>query len=83
MNSTVAPETREEVRRKLSNFVRGRWFAPPFGGKGFTRLLLAAFDAMAKGPATDRLLPPGHPLDLFVTATDFTGHEAALSCRSR
>ena len=82
VSSTVAPETREEVRRKLSNFVRGRWFAPPFGGKGFTRLLLAAFDAMAKGPATDPLLPPGHPLDLFVTATDFTGQEETLRLNS-
>lgn len=82
VNSTVAPETREEVRRKLSNFVRARWFAPPFGGKGFTRLLLAAFDAMAKGPATDPLLPQGHPLDLFVTATDFTGHEETLRLNS-
>lgn len=82
VESTVAPETREEVRRKLSNFVRGRWFAPPFGGKGFTRLLLNAFDAMAQGPATAPLLPPGHPLDLFVTATDFTGHEEILRLNS-
>lgn len=82
VNSTVAPETREEVRRKLSNFVRGRWFAPPFGGKGFTRLLLNAFDAMAQGPTTRPLLPQGHPLDLFVTATDFTGHEQRLRLNS-
>lgn len=79
---TVAPETREEVRRKLSNFVRARWFAPPFGGKGFTRLILDAFDAMAAAPAGRPLMPDGHPLDLFVTATDFTGHEEQVAINS-
>jgi len=79
---TVAPETREEVRRKLSNLVRARWFAPPFGGKGFTRLILNAFDAMAEAPAGQPLLPDGHPLDLFVTATDFAGHEETLTLHS-
>ncbi|MBT2185612.1 patatin-like protein [Sphingobium nicotianae] len=82
VNETVAPETREEVRRKLSNFVRARWFAPPFGGKGFTRLLLDAFEAMAAGAAGRPLLPEGQPLDLFVTATDFTGHEETLRLNS-
>ena len=28
VSDTVAPETREEVRRKVSQFVRGRWFSP-------------------------------------------------------
>ncbi|MCE7797643.1 patatin-like protein [Sphingobium sufflavum] len=79
---TVAPETREEVRRKLSNFVRARWFAPPFGGKGFCRVLLDAFDAMAAAPAGPPLLPDSHPLDLFVTATDFMGHEETLRLNS-
>jgi patatin-related protein len=79
---TVSPETRAEVRRKLSNFVRGRWFAPPFGGKGFSRLILDAFDAMAAGAPGKPLLPEGHPLDLFVTATDFTGHEEVLRLNS-
>ncbi|HEX7820815.1 MAG TPA: patatin-like protein [Sphingobium sp.] len=82
VDRTVAPETREEVRRKLSNFVRARWFAPPFGGKGFCRVLLDAFDAMAAAPAGPSLLPDGHPLDLFVTATDFTGHEETLRLNS-
>lgn len=82
VNATVSPEAREEVRRKLSNFVRARWFAPPFGGKGFSRLLLDAFDAMAAGEAGEPLLPNGHPLDLFVTATDFTGHQETLRLNS-
>lgn len=79
---TVAPETREEVRRKLSNFVRARWFAPPFGGKGFSRLILDAFDAMAAGETGKPLLPDGHPLDLDVTVTDFTGHKEVLRLNS-
>lgn len=82
VSQTVAPETREEVRRKLSNFIRARWFSPPFGGKGFSSLILDAFDAMAAVPAGPPLLPDGHPLDLFVTATDFTGHEERLSLNS-
>ncbi len=79
---TVAPETREEVRRKLSNLVRARWFSPPFGGQGFSALLLDAFDAMAAAPAGPPLLPDGHPLDLFVTVTDFGGHEEAIALNS-
>ncbi|MBB5985813.1 patatin-like protein [Sphingobium lignivorans] len=82
VDKTVAPEAREEVRRKLSNFVRARWFAPPFGGKGFSGLLLDAFDAMSAGAHGEPLLPPHHPLDLFVTATDFAGHEETLRLNS-
>jgi patatin-related protein len=82
VDRTVAPETREEVRRKLSNLVRARWFAPPFGGAGFSGLLLDAFDAMASAPAGKPLLPDGHPLDLFVTVTDFGGHEERLALNS-
>ena len=32
VSESVAPETREEVRDKVSKLVRGRWFAPPFSG---------------------------------------------------
>lgn len=75
---TVAAEAREEVRHKLSNFIRARWFAPPFGGEGFDHLLLDALGAMAGSEAGPPLLPPGHPLDLFVTVTDFDGHPERL-----
>ena len=71
VEKTVAPDTQEEVRRKLSNFIRSRWFEPPFGGEGFSELLLDAFDAMAASETKDPLIPDGHPLDLFVTVTDF------------
>ena len=82
VSESVAPETREEVRTKVSRFVRGRWFAPPFSGLGFARLLENAFAAMAEAPVEHPLLPPGHPLDLFVTATDFRGYLSLLRLHS-
>jgi patatin-related protein len=79
---TVDPDTRAEVRRKLSNFVRARWFEPPFGGEVFTGLLLDALDAMARSEAGPPLLPDDQPLDLFVTVTDFRGHPQRLRLNS-
>ncbi|WP_100258845.1 patatin-like protein [Qipengyuania seohaensis] len=78
----VAPETRAEVRRKVSHLIRGRWFEPPFSGLGFSKLLERAFSAMAEAPVEAPLLPPGHPLDLFVTATDFHGYLELLRLNS-
>ena len=78
----VAPETRAEVRRKVSHLIRGRWFEPPFSGIGFSKLLERAFTAMAAAPHEGPLLPPGHPLDLFVTATDFHGYRELLRLNS-
>ena len=87
VSSTVAPGTRNEVRTKLSRLIRARWFAPPFSGIGFSRLIAEALAAMAeeKGATGDwgaPLLPGGHPLDLFVTATDFNGHAETLRLNS-
>ncbi|RVT39867.1 patatin-like protein [Sphingobium algorifonticola] len=79
---TVAPETREEVRMKLSRFIRSRWFEPPFGGAVFSNMLIDAFEAMERAPCGDPLLPPGHPLDLFVTVTDFDGYPQSLTLHS-
>lgn len=79
---TVAPDTREEVRLKLSRFIRSRWFEPPFGGEIFSTMLLDAFDAMAASERGPALLPEGHPLDLFVTVTDFEGHPQSLNLNS-
>lgn len=79
---TVSPETRSEVRRKLSGFVRARWFHPPFGGVTFTNLILDAFDAMATGPAGPPLLPDRQPLDVSVTVTDFHGYNQRLRLHS-
>jgi predicted acylesterase/phospholipase RssA len=82
MDAAVDQATLVEVRRKLSRFVRARWFRPPFGGETFTGLLLDAFDAMAAGPPGPRLLPDQQPLDLFVTVTDFHGHPENLKLNS-
>jgi patatin-related protein len=82
VEQTVEPAHRAEVRTKLANFVRGRWFDPPFGGTIFTNLLLDAFDAMKKGPQGPPLLPGYQPLDLFVTVTDFHGYPERLRLHS-
>ena len=79
---TVSAGARDEVRAKLSGFVRARWFEPPFGGAGFSNMLLDAFDAMAAGGNGPRLLPSDQPLDLFVTVTDFHGHADLLRLNS-
>lgn len=82
VSASVAPETRAEVRSKLSRLIRSRWFEPPFGGLGFSRLIAEALEAMAANGSGPPLLPPGHPLDLFVTATDFKGHMEVLRLHS-
>ncbi len=79
---SVSEDAKEEVAEKLSNFVRARWFEPPFGGATFAGLLLNAFEAMKDSPTTTPLLPRGLPLDLFVTVTDFAGHEHAMRLNS-
>ncbi|WP_156678667.1 patatin-like protein [Sphingomonas profundi] len=79
---TVEPEARDEIRAKLTTFVRTRWFTPPFSGEGFTGLILDAFDLMAAGDPGPPLLPHGQPLDLFVTVTDFHGHPQRLRLHS-
>lgn len=79
---TVAKEAQDEVATKLSGFVRARWFQPPFGGRGFSALLLDALNAMAAKTASAPLLPAGQPLDLYVTVTDFHGHREQLVLNS-
>jgi len=73
---------RAEVRAKVASFVRARWFAPPFGGRGFTSVLLDAIEAMQREGTGTPLLPPGHPLDLSVTVTDFHGFPQKLRLNS-
>lgn len=82
VSRTVAPGTQSEVRRKVSRLIRARWFAPPFSGIGFSRMIADALDAMAAAPCSDPLLPEGHPIDLLVTATDFNGHLEELRLNS-
>ncbi|RVQ69116.1 patatin-like protein [Croceicoccus ponticola] len=82
VSRTVAPETREEVRGKLSRLMRSRWFAPPFSGSGFSRLIDDALLAMREQPPGPPLMPNRHPLDLLVTTTDFRGYRAPLHVNS-
>lgn len=82
VSQTVAPETRRRVRKKLARFVRSRWFHPPFSGPGFSEMIADALQAMADAPCGGPLLPKGHPLDLFVSATDFYGHRQTLRINS-
>ncbi|HMO73956.1 MAG TPA: patatin-like protein [Sphingopyxis sp.] len=82
IDRTVGEAAQEEVRAKLSRFVRARWFEPPFGGETFANLLFDAFDAMDAGPRGPALVPDGQPVDLFVSVTDFAGHSMPLSLNS-
>ncbi|MEP6341513.1 patatin-like protein [Parasphingorhabdus sp.] len=82
VEQTVSKEAREEVKMKLSRFVRARWFAPPFGGKVFSTLIHDALKAMTNTEAGPKLLPQGQPLDLYVTVTDFVGHPEKLQLNS-
>ncbi|NCP17935.1 MAG: patatin-like protein [Erythrobacter sp.] len=82
VSESVAPETREEVREKVSKLVRGRWFAPPFSGETMSGMLLEALAAMDATPADGPLLPPRHPIDLYVPTTDFHGYLSTLRLNS-
>ena len=82
IDRTVGEGAQDEVRAKLSRFVRARWFEPPFGGETFSNLLLDAFDAMEAGPRGPVLVPDGQPVDLFVSVTDFAGHSVPLALNS-
>jgi patatin-related protein len=73
------PVKDQEVRQKLSLFLRSRWFKPPFSGAVMTRLMYEAATAMgAPKTPTASLLPSGQGLDLFVTLTDYHGYPQQL-----
>jgi patatin-related protein len=82
VSATVSPETRAEVRSKVSRLVRGRWFSPPFSGAKFSMMLYEALMRMAEEGDGIALLPSGHPVDLAVTVTDFRGHPETLRLNS-
>ncbi|MDO8863731.1 patatin-like protein [Haliea sp. E1-2-M8] len=69
-----------EVLHNLSLFMRSRWFEPPFCGPRMSAMMLDALEALGKeAPGShDSLLPPGLPLELFVTTTDFWGQPQTI-----
>ncbi len=70
----LAPD--QEMRDKLSLFIRSRWFRPPFGGLALCDSLYDAMAAMGgAGRGRASLTPSGQWLDLFVTLTDFFGYD--------
>lgn len=72
------PETRAEMRAKLSRFMRSRWLQPPFSGRIFSRYLYDALLKMELAGSGAALIPPTQPLDLFVTVTDYFGSPERL-----
>lgn len=65
-----------EVRKKLSLFVRSRWFRPPFDGPKMAELMYDAIVSMGEPEDPARsLLPTGQQLEMFVTLTDFYGYQ--------
>lgn len=65
-----------EIRRKLSLFLRSRWFQPPLDGSRMLALMYDAVTAMGepRHPAAS-LLPSHQALDLYVTLTDYHGYQ--------
>jgi patatin-related protein len=68
-----------ETAKRLSLFVRSRWFKPPLDGRRLAALLLDGLAAMhAPAAPWESLLPKGERLDLVVTVTDFHGLERPI-----
>jgi patatin-related protein len=83
LDEELGAEVATEVRGKLSRFVRSRWFKPPFSGKIFSEMLYNGMVSIRNSNTkSSSLLPPGYPLDLFVTVTDFFGHAQELKMNS-
>lgn len=67
-----------EAKRKLSRFIRSRWFEPPFSGKRMLEWMIDANHNMGEAKPGSSLLPTGHRLDLFVSLTNFYGQNRAV-----
>lgn len=68
-----------EAKRKLSRFLRSRWFEPPFSGKRMLEWMIDANHNMGEAKPGSSLLPTGHQLDLFVSLTNFYGQNRTVS----
>jgi patatin-related protein len=74
----------DETRRKLSIFMRSRWFKPPFSGRHMLNWMIEACVAMGTTHSEEQqknktLMPPGLRLDLFVSLTNFYGRHQEIS----
>lgn len=68
-----------EIAKRISVFLRSRWFKPPLDGRRLTTLILDALTAMKTSSSPwESLLPQGARLDLLVTVTDFRGIERPI-----
>jgi len=68
-----------EAKRKLSRFVRSRWFEPPFSGTRMLQWMIDANHNMGEAKPGNSLLPTDHQLDLFVSLTNFYGQSQSVS----
>ncbi|GAB3374993.1 patatin-like protein [Azotobacter armeniacus] len=68
-----------EMEKRISIFLRSRWFKPPLDGRRLTTLILDGLTAMKTSSSPwESLLPQGAKLDLLVTVTDFRGIERPI-----
>lgn len=68
-----------EMEKRISVFLRSRWFKPPLDGRRLSTLILDALTAMRTSSSPwESLLPQGARLDLLVTVTDFRGIERPI-----
>ncbi len=68
-----------EMGKRISVFLRSRWFKPPLDGRRLCTLMLDGLTAMHSATASgESLLPKGERLDLVVTVTDFRGLERPI-----
>ncbi|SDS28667.1 patatin-like protein [Pseudomonas oryzae] len=68
-----------DIAKRISVFLRSRWFKPPLDGARLAGLILDGLRAMDVSTAKwESLLPKGGRLDLLLTATDFHGLERPI-----
>ncbi|SFB14440.1 patatin-like protein [Azotobacter beijerinckii] len=68
-----------EMEKRISVFLRSRWFKPPLDGRRLSTLMLDGLTAMKTSSSPwESLLPQGARLDLLVTVTDFRGIEQPI-----
>ena len=68
-----------DIAKRISVFLRSRWFKPPLDGARLAGLILDGLRAMDVSTSKwESLLPKGAKLDLLLTVTDFHGLERPI-----